>query len=1004
MRLDDLRPAAGESALRRFLPLALPRRSDAALFFGFDVPAAPLQAYIADAAIPELTLFHFVLAAALRTLVERPQLNRTVIGGRIFDRSTLALTFSVKKGKRDGSRIVSTKVVFEPTDTLLDVHRKVNEAVRRSRDPDHVTSTEHELEWALKFPRPLVRGALRGLGVLDRLGVLPERFQADDPSRTSAFVANLGSIGLDASFHHLSNVGTASIHVTVGKIKPAVGVSTDGQPCVRDVFTVRVTIDDRIVDGFYCAKSLVRLQHWLEHPEALAEPWPTRQDLPVALLWKWARETPERPAYWLRSSTESAWFPTTWSAFLVEVRAAARAFIELGVEPGDRVCIQASNRPEWTVSYLAAQAIGAIPSGLHEDLSPEDLALALRIAAPKLVVLETEGLVTTVEGLVPATVVTLEREGDLALGWSGLHALGLAHDDGEVERRLAAIDPQQPGVAVFTSGTSGEPKAALLSHASLLWTARTALGVLGTTADDRTISYLPLSHVAEQNFTIVGALVQGASVAYAPSRAQVLETLREVRPTVFFGVPQIWERLRRDHAGDWASIGLDKVRVAVSGAGALREELFGWYRERGIELLQTYGQTEGCGPTTLTPPGAARPGTCGPALPGVDLKLDAGEVLFRGPNGFLHYLGQPGSAPVDGWVRSGDLGRTSDGHLVITGRRKALLVPDSGENIAPEPIEHALEAHPLLERAVVIGSGRPHLAALLTLDPDEAVRLLEANGIGPTPEPHHHGVIQAELQRVIQGFNATAKRSHQLHRWAVLPGALTPETGELTPTLKLRRAAIEKRWASRIDALYAGSGSWQRPKPPSQTGFDAEVAPHAAWDELFRLRHEVFADAGHLEAGHFTEGRLQDRFDALSVHFALRDTEGALAGTARLIPATTGSLPVEALFAFEPIGIPRNQIGEIGRLAMSRAWRTRRAAVVTLINATLEHARCLGLTHVYAFVPARSMRLYSALGLPLWEVELLPLGPEHHEARRGMRPYFELQDPRVVLFTDAGVR
>src|SRR5690606_10966216 len=133
-----------------------------------------------------------------------------------------------------------------------------------------------------------------------RIGVLPRQFMADDPTRTSAFIANLGSIGLDASFHHLSNQGTASIHATVGRIKPAVGVGSDGQPCVHDVFTMRIAIDDRIVDGFYCARSLVRLQHWLEHPGALAEPWPTRDDLPVALLWKHALRTPERPAYWLR--------------------------------------------------------------------------------------------------------------------------------------------------------------------------------------------------------------------------------------------------------------------------------------------------------------------------------------------------------------------------------------------------------------------------------------------------------------------------------------------------------------------------------------------------------------------------------------------------------------------------------------------------------------------------------------------------------------------------------
>jgi long-chain acyl-CoA synthetase len=1015
MRFDGLTDAQGLSALRRFLPLAIPRRSDAALFFQLDVPYGPASALLeTHGGDPEepLTLFHLVLAASLRTLVERPQLNRTVLGGRVLAREALSLTFSVKRGKRDGSRIVSTRVDFAPTDTLRDVQRKVNAAVRASRDPSRETASERELDAVLRLPRPLARGLLGMVSRLDARGWLPRRMMDADPRRTSAFVGNLGSIGLDASFHHLSDEGTASIHMMVGRVKPTV-VAEDGEPVVREAFTIRLAIDDRIVDGFYCAGSLKRLEHWLTHPDALATPWPDRDDLPVARLWTRARETPEAPACWLRSTTEDGWFPTTWSSLWIEVQSIARALIAAGVAPGDRVCIQGANRPEWTVTYLASQAIGAVPCGLHEDLDPEAFAQSLQVARPRFVLLETDGNRSAVrdalEGVVPDVKVgTMLREGPD--NWAVLLERGAALHDGAVERRLADIRPEDPAVAVFTSGTSGQPRAALLSHRSLLWTAETAIETLGIGPEERTISYLPLSHVAEQAFTIVAPLVAGGSVAYAPSRGGVVDTLREVRPTVFFGVPTIWERLRRQvHGDDLASVGLDRVRVAVSGAGALSPDLYDWFAARGLELLQTYGQTEGCGPTTLTAPGQARPGTCGPALPGVEIALDrrddgVGEVRFRGPNTFLGYLDDPDETArvlVDGWVRTGDLARCDDGHLRIVGRSKAVIVPTTGENVAPEGVEASLERADIVERALVLGDDRPHLVALLTLDVEVAVARLEQAGIGVVHDVRNHPVIQREVRAAIDAHNARCSRAHRIVRHAVLPRALSVEDGELTPTLKLRRGVVARRWAGLVDALYTPGRRWSAPSESAATGFVARPAAPDRHRELYALRHEVFARAGHLAPGHFVDGLLTDAFDAHAVQFALDDAEGRLAGTARLVPAIHG-LPVEALFDFEGLGIPRHSLGEVGRLAIAPRWRARRAPVVTLVRAALDHALSLGMTHVYAFVPARAVRGYASLGLPVWELPVHPTRTAHLAARAAMAPYFAQQDPRVVVFTDPG--
>jgi long-chain acyl-CoA synthetase len=1016
MRFDGLEEARGISTLRRFLPLAIPRRSDAVLFFQLDVPHGPAAAFLDAHAVDDpaepLSLFHLVLAACLRTLVERPQLNRTVLNGRLLEREALSLTFSVKKGKRDGARIVPTKVDFEPTDTLWEVRRKVNAAVRTSRDPAAESASERELDAVLRLPRPLARGILGVVSRLDARGWLPRRVFANDPRRTSAFVGNLGSIGLDASFHHLSDEGTASIHMTLGKVKPTV-VAEAGEPVVRDAFTLRVAIDDRIVDGFYCAGSLKRLEHWLTHPEALAQPWPTRTDLPVARLWKRALETPEAPAYWLRSSTEDDWFPTTWSSLLTEVRAIGQALIAYGVQPGDRVCIQGSNRPEWTVTYLASQAIGAIPCGLHEDLDPDAFARSLQVARPRFVLLETDGVRSAaraaLESLVPdVRIGTMLREGPD--NWADLLERGAALDDGSVERRLTAIDAGQPGVAVFTSGTSGQPRAALLSHRSLLWTAETAIRTLGIGPNETTVSYLPLSHVAEQNFTIVAALVAGGSVAYAPSRGGVVDTLREFRPTVFFGVPTIWERVRRQVEGDdLASVGLDRVRVAVSGAGALPADLYSWFADRGLELLQTYGQTEGCGPTTLTAPGQARPGTCGPALPGVDLKLvdvedGVGEVWFRGPNAFLGYLDDPEETErvrVDGWIRTGDRARCDDGHLRIVGRARAILVPRTGENVAPEAVEASLERADIVERALVLGDDRPHLVALLTLDVEVAVGLLDAAGVGVVSDVRHHPVVRRAVREAVERHNARCPRAHRIVRHAVLPRPLSVEDGELTPTLKLRRPVVARRWAGLVEALYQPGRRWSAPSARTPSGFVAAPAGPERYDALFALRHTVFSRAGHLAPGHYLDGRLRDAFDAHAVQFALDDAEGRLAGTARLVPATEG-LPVEALFDFEGLGVPRHSLGEVGRLAIAPRWRARRAPIVTLVHAALDHALALGMTHVYAFVPARAVRGYAALGLPVWELPLRPVSAATRAARAGMAPYFAQQDPRVVVFTDPG--
>lgn len=1021
MRLDSARVATDVDTLRRFLPQIMPTRTGAVLYFGWEIEVDAVEQLIAEESVgdgPPLRLFHVVLAAMLRTLVERPQLNRYVLGGRLFERSGISLTFSVKKGKRDDSRLVSTKVRFDPTDTLRDVQRKVDEAITRSRDPSIETTAEREMALLNRLPRPLVRRLLRGVQRLERLGLLPEQLTADDPMHTSAFVANLGSIGLDASFHHLSDNGTASLHATIGKVKPAVVVGPDRQPRVADVLDIKIAIDDRICDGFYCARSLVRLEHALRHPRALLQPFPRRPDLVPGRLWARAIETPEQPAYHTRSAVDGRWYATTWLTFRDEVRAAARALIALGVERGDCVAISGANRPEWTVAFLAASAIGAIPCGMHEDLAPSELAAALRLVRPRVVVLDALGPASLVREICDAVVVGMARRviGEPvsprtdrpAIAWDDLLEDGRALDDGEVERQLEGIRPEDPAVYVFTSGTTGEPRAAVLTHANVAWTADQAVQMLNVNEDDIAISYLPLSHVAEQSFTIHAAITSGGQVAYAPSRANILESIREVRPSVLFGVPQIWSRLRREAhevepKGARAWLGLDRVRYAISGAAGLDPELLAWFSGIGVELLETYGQTEGCGPTTFTRPGEARPGYAGRPFPGVEVAIaEDGEIRFRGPNAFAGYLDDPeatGAVLHEGWVYTGDLGAMDGGALRVLGRKRELLVTAGGEKVAPAPLEAALAALPLVAQAVVVGTGRPHLGALLALDQDAVVSWLRARGSAPVDAVEQHPDVVAEIGLAVEALNARRSRLEQIRAFRILPRLLTPEDGELTPTLKVRRSAVESRWGGLISELYGGP-KLPPPAPVTEVaGFEVSIARASELDEVFALRFAAFSEQGLIETSMWPDGRMVDRFDAHAVHFVLRDRDGALVGTARLVPTTAEGLPVFELFEVDPLDGAGERTSEVGRLAIDARWRGRRAPLVALVRGALHHAKALGHERVYAFVPARAIRMYGALGLTVWELDSRPPGPDTLARRARMAPYFATQDPRIVVFT-----
>jgi long-chain acyl-CoA synthetase len=444
------------------------------------------------------------------------------------------------------------------------------------------------------------------------------------------------------------------------------------------------------------------------------------------------------------------------------------------------------------------------------------------------------------------------------MGWEAFLAEGERISDEALDQRMAGIGTDDVATLIYTSGTTGTPKGVVLSHANLVDTSRLALGLLPVGPGDSNLSYLPLSHVAEQMFTVYMPTVAGSTVYYAEAPERVLDNLREVQPTLIFGVPRVWEKMSaavasRLAAGrglerrvaNWASsvgrrvtalrntggspsgllelqrrianrvfhskvkrlLGLGRARFCVTGAAPIARSVLDFFAGLDLTLYEVYGQSEGCGPTTWNPPGNTRLGTVGPPLPGVEVRLaEDGEILVRGPNVFQGYFRDAEATAetlTDGWLHTGDLGVfDEEGFLTITGRKKEILITSGGKNIAPRVIEDAVQDLDLVGEVMAVGDGRPFVTVLITLDEEEATRFAEGLGIEPgavASAPALRTRLAADLERV----NRNLARVEQVRDFRVLDRPFSIEAGELTPTLKLKRTVIEARHAALVEEMYA---------------------------------------------------------------------------------------------------------------------------------------------------------------------------------------------------------
>ncbi|GLX99671.1 MULTISPECIES: AMP-dependent synthetase/ligase [Actinoplanes] len=553
----------------------------------------------------------------------------------------------------------------------------------------------------------------------------------------------------------------------------------------------------------------------------------------------------------------------TWGALRDEVAYLSRGLAELGLLPGDRMLIMMSSRPEHWLTDLAAVHLGAVPSTVYSTLSTQQLRYLAVHSRAEIIVLEGEAELARWTPILAETprirrVVIVDGssvDGRL-LSLSSVRARGEAlhrADPGAFEKAWREVRPEQPVTLLYTSGTTGDPKGVVLSHHNVIYQTVTLENTVTTPDHPHSLAYLPLAHIAERILGIYNPIYRAGHVTICPDPARLVAGLVTVRPATFFGVPRIWEKMvagiqgrlaaadpavraaidaarettleayrRRADGHDVprpdppilrglrAELGLDNMVWPGSGAAPIPVEVLLYLASIGVDVLEVWGMTETTGTATINTPGRFRTGSVGRPNPGMEIRLAGdGEILVRGPlvcSGYLRADG--GVEPVTdehGWLATGDVGTIDDdGFLTITDRKKELIINSSGKNISPAQIENLLRAHPLIAQAVAIGDRRPYVTALIVLDEEAAPVWAKARGItaDSTAALATDPDVLTEISAAVTAANGRLSRPEQVKTFRVLPAGWTPESGELTPTLKLRRRVVQERYAAEISELY----------------------------------------------------------------------------------------------------------------------------------------------------------------------------------------------------------
>jgi long-chain acyl-CoA synthetase len=603
---------------------------------------------------------------------------------------------------------------------------------------------------------------------------------------------------------------------------------------------------------------------------------PVHERTLVELFLRQAARRAGKPA--LVHRVDGAWVTITWREYAEQARALAAFFMSKGLGEDEHVAIWSFNRPEFIIASTATLLAGACTAPLYQTLSPEEAAYVLGHSDAPIAMVENLALlarVLEVRDRLPSLrcVVLMEGEPpagdqDFVVRWSDAlqHGAAALEQVGDaLDQRGDAVEPSDVATLVYTSGTTGPPKAVMATHANLLAAIDSLGPVVQLSETDRVLSYLPLAHILERLNSEVRLYSAGSELWFASSMVAMPAEVRALRPTCFVGVPRVWEKMAltinasidampawRRRLARWAigigeagvdrrqrgepattmqrlrqgvanrlvlrkirdATGLDQAHTLITGAAPIAIELLRFFHALGLEILEGYGMSENMTVTTLNRRGHARLGTVGQVLPGVEVRIAAdGEICMRGDVVFPGYYKDAESTAatvIDGWLQTGDIGRLDTaGYLRITDRKKDLIITAGGKNISPANIENALRSD-LIANPVVIGDRRAYVIALLTLDASGLQVFATQHGLAAKAREllAADPLVLSAVKARVDAVNRTLANVEKVRRWTVLPGEFSVGV-ELTPTFKVRRKIVAQRFAKEIERLYARSDAPQ---------------------------------------------------------------------------------------------------------------------------------------------------------------------------------------------------
>jgi long-chain acyl-CoA synthetase len=578
----------------------------------------------------------------------------------------------------------------------------------------------------------------------------------------------------------------------------------------------------------------------------------------------------------VREKKYGIWRNISWNEYGEQVKLAGMGLIALGLKNGEMASIISSTRPEWLFADLGIQSAGGITVPIYETNSAQQVEYILADAGVKYIVVEDEeqlDKVLEVKANLPLLdkIAVIDWKGlrdfqdPMVISFQELLETGMAFGEKNsisIEDRIRGKAPADLATLVYTSGTTGPPKGAMISHANILWMADKAFQALEMREGDNILSYLPLSHVAERIISLFVGIHAGLISNFVENKETFSENLREIRPDFFFAVPRIWEKFYSNiviKVGEapWFKfkrvayrlaigvgmkalkyqphsrghtlfllplyvmanlfvfrklrkiMGLDKARITDSGGAPIAPDVLKYFHAIGIRMKESYGLTESCGLVSIHQGNNIQVGNVGKPIPGIEVKIgEDGEIMVRGPNIFLGYFNRPEATQEtikDGWLHTGDIGQLDqEGNLKITDRKKDIIITAGGKNIAPQYIENLLKFSPYINDAVVIGDRRKYLTAVIIIDEDNVNQYAQDQRIPFTTYANlsQNPEINKLISREVEKVNDKLAQVETIKKFRILDKNLDQEEGELTPTMKVRRKFVSERFSSLIEGMY----------------------------------------------------------------------------------------------------------------------------------------------------------------------------------------------------------